>query len=71
LIFYNRYSLTRRSVEAKISGKKKEIVIVPYCINPHALSGSTKHENPPLPPFGKGGMGGFSYKPKRRLEEKI
>ena len=25
-------------------------------------AGSTKHENPPLPPFGKGGMGGFSYK---------
>jgi len=24
--------------------------------------GTTKHENPPLPPFDKGGMGGFSYK---------
>ena len=29
--------------------------------------GTTKHENPPLPPFGKGGMGGFSYEPKRVL----
>ena len=22
-----------------------------------------KHENPPVPPFSKGGLGGFSYKP--------
>jgi hypothetical protein len=25
-------------------------------------AGTTQYENPPLPPFGKGGMGGFSYK---------
>jgi len=30
------------------------------------VSGTTKHENPPLPPFGKGGMGGFSYKVARK-----
>jgi len=30
------------------------------------ISGSTKHENPPLPPFGKGGMGGFSYKKMKK-----
>ena len=24
-------------------------------------AGTTKHENPPLPPFVKGGMDGFSY----------
>jgi hypothetical protein len=26
------------------------------------LVATTKYENLPLPPFGKGGMGGFSYK---------
>jgi hypothetical protein len=26
------------------------------------VSGTTKHENLPLPPFGKGGLGGFSCK---------
>jgi len=26
------------------------------------VTGTTKDEKPPLPPFGKGGMGGFSYK---------
>ncbi|MDO9585125.1 MAG: acyl-CoA dehydratase activase, partial [Syntrophales bacterium] len=29
---------------------------------PPWLVATTKHENPPLPPFGKGGMGGFSYR---------
>jgi len=30
-------------------------------------TGKTKHENPPLPPSGKGGMGGFSYKKYLKL----
>ena len=29
---------------------------------PPWLVTTTKHDNPPLPPFGKGGMGGLSYK---------
>lgn len=30
-------------------------------------AGIIKHENPPFPPFTKGGMGGFLYKVKEIL----
>jgi len=35
------------------------LLIIP---KPLWLVVTTKYENPPLPPFGKWGMGGFSYK---------
>jgi len=52
-------------VESDVKLHKVEHPLVPEDLRnypPCPCVGTTKHENPPLPPFGKGGMGGFSYK---------
>jgi len=43
------------------------IVMLSQLHKPPWLIATTKHGNPPLPPFGKGGMGGFPYKSKIHL----
>lgn len=39
----------------------RDIILISE-ITPRPEAGSTKHENPPLPPLGKWEMGEFSYK---------